>query len=125
MDVLAAMRRQERRLERQFGKPQHQFNGLRAAAKKTLGDSTNREIAGVKKRVLSAAGRAKGAKTAKKRWAKVRLQAKKVAECVARRITVSTLTSEWEYLTQGTRTPKVSSKQKSRIRGADGMSRGR
>jgi hypothetical protein len=33
----------------------------------------------VKKRVLSAAGRAKISKAAKKRWAKVKAQAKKVA----------------------------------------------
>jgi hypothetical protein len=36
-----------------------------------------REIVGVKKRVLSAAGRAEISKAAKKRWAKVRKQAKK------------------------------------------------
>jgi hypothetical protein len=38
----------------------------------------NRELKGVKKRVLSAAGRAAIIKAAKKRWAKVRAQAKKV-----------------------------------------------
>jgi hypothetical protein len=60
------------------GKLQDQLNGLRAASK-ALGNSTNREIKGVKKRVLSRAGRAAIAKAAKKRWAKVRKQAKKVA----------------------------------------------
>jgi hypothetical protein len=49
------------------------------AAAKALGRSTNHEISGVKKRVLSAAGRAAIAKAAKKRWAKIRKQAKKVA----------------------------------------------
>jgi hypothetical protein len=46
-----------------------------------LGGSAEREVVGVKKRVLSAAGRAAIAKTAKKRWAKVakaRKQAKKM-----------------------------------------------
>ena len=77
MDILAAINREERKLEKELGKLQHQLSGVRAAAK-ALGDSTNRELKGVKKRVLSAAGRAKIAKAAKKRWAKVRAQAKKV-----------------------------------------------
>jgi hypothetical protein len=77
MDILAAIRREERRLEKQLGKLNHQLSGVRAAAK-ALGDSTNRELKGVKKRVLSAAGRAAIVKAAKKRWAKVRKQAKKV-----------------------------------------------
>lgn len=78
MDILAAIKREEARLAKQVGKLQHQLNGLRTAAK-ALGDSTNREVTGVKKRVLSAAGRAKIAKAAKKRWANIRAQAKKVA----------------------------------------------
>jgi peptidoglycan hydrolase CwlO-like protein len=80
MKILAAIKREERKLEKQLGKLgklQHQLSGIRAAAK-ALSDSTNRELKGVKKRVLSAAGRAKIAKAAKKRWAKVRAQAKKV-----------------------------------------------
>jgi hypothetical protein len=44
-----------------------------------LGHCTERE-GGVKKRVLSAAGRAAMVKAGKKRWAKVRKQAEKVAE---------------------------------------------
>jgi peptidoglycan hydrolase CwlO-like protein len=78
MDILAAVKREERKLEKQLHKVQHQLNGVRAAAK-ALGDSTNREVKRVKKRVLSAAGRAKIAQAAKRRWAKVRAQAKKVA----------------------------------------------
>jgi len=78
MKILAAIKREERKLEKQLGKLQHQLSGVRAAAK-ALGDSTNRELKGVKKRVLSAAGRAAIAKAAKKRWAKVRAQAKKAA----------------------------------------------
>jgi hypothetical protein len=78
MDILAAIKREERKLEKQLGNIQQQLSGVRAAAK-ALGDSTGRELKGAKKRVLSAAGRAKIAKAAKKRWAKVRAQAKKVA----------------------------------------------
>jgi hypothetical protein len=61
-----------------LAKLQHQLNGLEAAAK-ALGDSANKELKLAKKRVLSAAGRAAIAKAAKKRWAKIRAQAKKVA----------------------------------------------
>jgi hypothetical protein len=78
MDILAAIKREEKKLEKQLGKLQHQLNGVRAAAK-ALGLSAEREVVGVKKRVLSAAGRAAIAKAAKKRWAKIRAQAKKVA----------------------------------------------
>jgi len=77
MNILAAIKREERKLEKQLGKLQRQLNGIRAAAK-ALGDSTNRELTGVKKRVLSAAGRERIARAARKRWAKVRAQAKKV-----------------------------------------------
>lgn len=76
MDILAAIKREERRLEKQLGKLQHQLSGVRAAAK-ALGDSTRHELKSTKKRVLSAAGRAKIAKAAKRRWAKVRAQGKK------------------------------------------------
>ena len=76
MDILAAIKREERKLEKQLGKLQHQLSGVKAAAK-ALGNSAEREVVGVKKRVLSAAGRAAIVKGAKKRWAKVRKQAKK------------------------------------------------
>jgi hypothetical protein len=76
MNFLAAIRREERKLEKQLSKVQHQLNGVRAAAK-ALGSSAEKEVTTVKKRVLSAAGRAKIAKAAKKRWAKIRAQAKK------------------------------------------------
>jgi hypothetical protein len=78
MNILAAMKREERKLEKQLGKVQNKLSGVRAAAK-ALGASAEREVVGVKKRVLSAAGRAAIVKAAKKRWAKVRKQAKKVA----------------------------------------------
>jgi hypothetical protein len=71
MDILAAIKREEKKLEKHLGKLQHQLNGIRAAAK-ALGDSTNRELKAVKKRVLSAAARAKIGKATKARWAKFR-----------------------------------------------------
>ncbi len=37
MDILAAIKREERKLEKQLGKIQHQLNGVRAAAN-ALGD---------------------------------------------------------------------------------------
>jgi hypothetical protein len=78
MDILAAIKREERKLEEQLGKLNHQLSAVRAAAK-ALGHSAEREVVGVKKRVLSAAGRAAIARAARRRWAKVRKQAKKVA----------------------------------------------
>jgi hypothetical protein len=77
VDILTAIKREERKLERQLGRLNHQLNGVRAAAK-ALGHSANKEITVAKKRVLSAAGRAAIVKAAKKRWAKVRKRAKKV-----------------------------------------------
>ena len=76
MDILAAIKREERKLEKQLGKLNHQLSGVRAAAK-ALGHSAEREVIKVKKRTLSAAGRAAIIKGVKKRWAKVRKQAKR------------------------------------------------
>jgi len=78
MDILAAIKREERKLEKQLDKLHQRLNGVRAAAK-ALGDSTKQELTSTKKRVLSAAARAKIGKAAKKRWAKFRAQAKKAA----------------------------------------------
>jgi len=78
MTILEAIRREERKLEKKLGQLQHRLNGIRTAAK-ALGHSAEREVVGAKKRVLSAAGRAAIVKAAKKRWAKVRAKAKKVA----------------------------------------------
>ena len=78
MSILNAIKREEKKLERQLHKLQHQLNGIRAAAK-ALGGSASEEVATVKKRVMSAAARAKIGKATKKRWAKFRAQAKKVA----------------------------------------------
>jgi len=77
MTLIAAIKREERKLEKQLNKLQHRLNGVRSAAS-ALGHSTSKGFTGVKKRVLSAAGRAKIAAAARRRWAKVRKQAKKV-----------------------------------------------
>lgn len=76
MTILAAIRREERKLEKELKHLEHRLNGIRSAAK-ALGHATNREVKAVKKRVLSAAGRAKIAAAARRRWAKVRATAKK------------------------------------------------
>jgi hypothetical protein len=78
MDILAAIKREERKLETELGKLQSKFNGLRAAAK-ALGDSIIREVTQDKKRVMSAAARARISKATKARWAKVRAEKDKKA----------------------------------------------
>ena len=76
MNILAAIKREEKKLEKQLKKAQHQLDGVRSAAK-ALGHTAAVEVKGAKKRVLSAAGRAAISKAAKKRWAKMKKQAKK------------------------------------------------
>jgi hypothetical protein len=78
MNILAAIKREERKLEKQISQLDHKLSGVRAAAR-ALGHSAEREVVVAKKRVLSAAGRAAIVKAAKKRWAKVRAKAKKVS----------------------------------------------
>jgi hypothetical protein len=78
MDILSAIKREEKKLEKQLGRLQHQLSGVRAAAQ-ALGNSAGKELKRVKKRTLSAAARAKIGKAAKKRWARFRAEAKKVA----------------------------------------------
>jgi predicted nucleic acid-binding Zn-ribbon protein len=71
MDILAAIKREERKLEKELTQLQGKLNGLRAAAK-ALGASTIREVTEVKKRVLSDAAKLKISQAAKKRWAAFR-----------------------------------------------------
>ncbi len=78
MDILSVIKREERKLEKQLGSLQHKLDRIRAAGK-ALSHSASKELTGIKKRVLSDEGRAKIAKAARKRWAKVRAQAKKMA----------------------------------------------
>ena len=76
MSILRAIKREEKKLEKQLGKLQQELNGIRKAAQALRG-SAGGEVTTVKKRVMSAAARAKIGKAAKKRWAKFRAQAKK------------------------------------------------
>ena len=79
MDLLAAIKREERKLEKELAKLQGKLSGVRAAAN-ALGATTIKEVTQVKKRVMSAAARAKISKATKARWAKFRAQAKKLAK---------------------------------------------
>ncbi len=79
MDLLAAIKREERKLEKELTKLQGKLSGVRAAAK-ALGSSASREVTQVKKRVLSAVARAKISKATKARWAKFRAEKNKKAK---------------------------------------------
>ncbi len=79
MDLLAAIKLEERKLEKELGKLQGKLSGVRAAAK-ALGDTNVREVTQVKKRVLSAAAKAKISKATKLRWAKFRAEKNKKAK---------------------------------------------
>jgi len=76
MNILATIRREERKLENRVGELQGQLEGLKAAAR-ALGISASDGLRTTRKRVLSAAGRARISAAAKRRWAKVRAGAKK------------------------------------------------
>jgi hypothetical protein len=76
MDLLAAIKREERKLEKELGNLQHRLNSVRTAAR-ALGSKAGREIAQVKKHVMSAAARAKISKATKARWAKFRAEKNK------------------------------------------------
>jgi len=76
MSILSAIKREEKKVKKQLTRLQGDLHKLQSAAQ-VLGKSANREMEIVKKRVLSAAARAKISKAAKKRWAKVRAGAKK------------------------------------------------
>jgi hypothetical protein len=76
MNILAAIGREEKKVKKQLAKLQQDLIGLQSAAT-ALGKSANRDLTVAKKRVLSAAARAKISRATKKRWAKLRAQAKK------------------------------------------------
>ena len=77
MDILSAIKREERKLEKQVASLQHKLTGIKAAAE-AMGRSAEKKVASGTKRVLSAAARAKIGKATKKRWAKLRAEAKKM-----------------------------------------------
>jgi hypothetical protein len=88
MEILAALKQEEAKFEKQVNAAQQQLDNVRAAIKllggmsgsgKATGNSSAKTTAsssvkttGGKKRVMSAAARAKMAKAQKERWAKFR-----------------------------------------------------
>jgi hypothetical protein len=76
MNILGAIRCEERKLAKQVGKLQGQLEGLKAAAQ-SLGNSVGNELGKTRKRVMSMAARAKMSAAAKRRWAKVKAGARK------------------------------------------------
>jgi len=78
MNILSAIRREHRRLEKQVGRLQRRLEGLRSAAE-ALGHSASDELGKARKRVLSGAARAKISAAAKRRWAKVKAGTRKAA----------------------------------------------
>jgi hypothetical protein len=77
MDILSAIKREERKLEKQIASIRHRLKGIKAAAE-GMGRSADKKVTKSAKRVLSAAARAKIGKATKKRWAKFRAEAKKM-----------------------------------------------
>ena len=77
MDILSAIKREERKLEKQLALVQHKLKGIKAAAE-AVGRSADKKVTKGAKRVLSAAARAKIGKATKKRWARFRAEAKKM-----------------------------------------------
>jgi hypothetical protein len=71
MNILAAIKREERKLEKQLGKLQDQLDGVRDAAK-ALGRSANHSV-----RKLSTEARAQISRAQKRRWARVKAGVKK------------------------------------------------
>lgn len=71
MNLLAAVKAEERKLEKQMGELQKQLKGVRDAAR-SLGRSTNRSV-----KKLSAEARAQISRSQKRRWDKVKAGVKK------------------------------------------------
>ena len=80
MDILAALKQEEAKFEKQVKAAQQQLDNVRAAMKLLGGmngsgkatANSSVKATGQKKRVMSAAARAKMAKAQKERWAKFR-----------------------------------------------------
>jgi hypothetical protein len=87
MDILAALRQEEAKWEKEVRAAQQQLDTVRAAIKLLSGMSSSKatgtgggKTSGGKKRVMSAAARAKISKATKERWAKFRAAKAKVAK---------------------------------------------
>jgi hypothetical protein len=72
MDILAALKQEETKWEKEVSAAQQQLDNVRAAIRLLGGISGRGKTTGRKKRVLSAAARAKISKASKERWAKLR-----------------------------------------------------
>jgi len=72
MDILAALRQEEAKFEKQASAAQQQLDTVRAAMKLLGGMNGSGKMTGKKKWVMSAAARAKISKATKARWAKFR-----------------------------------------------------
>jgi hypothetical protein len=77
MEILSAIKREERKLEKQLASIERKLKGIKAAAE-AMGRSVDKKVTQGTKRVLSAAARAKIGKATKKRWARFRAEAKKM-----------------------------------------------
>ena len=72
MDILAALKQEEAKLQKQADKVRQQLDALHGAMKILGGKGDSGKSTGKKKRVMSAAARAKIGKATKERWAKFR-----------------------------------------------------
>jgi hypothetical protein len=72
MDILAALRQEEAKWEKEVSAAQQQLDTVRAAMKLLGGMNGSDKSIGKKKRVMSAAARAKIGRATKERWAKFR-----------------------------------------------------
>jgi hypothetical protein len=72
MDILAALKQEEGKWEKQASAAQQRLDNVRAAMKFLGGMSSSGTTTGGKKRVMSSAARARISKASKKRWAKFR-----------------------------------------------------
>ena len=97
MDILAALNQEEAKWEKEVSAAQQQLDKVRAAIKLFRGGTTGKRTSGLggsgkatgssrtkttqgKKRVMSAAARARISKATKERWAKFRAAKAKVAK---------------------------------------------
>ncbi len=77
MNILAALKQAEAKLKKQADNVRHQLDAVRAAMKILGGKRGSGKPTGRKKRVMSAATKAKISKATKARWAKFRAEKKK------------------------------------------------
>ncbi len=80
MDIIAALKQEEAKFEKQANAAQQQLDTVRAAMKLLGGMGSSGKTTGKwkkKKNVMSAATKAKIAKAAKERWAKIKAEKKK------------------------------------------------